>query len=83
MKDILWAAWPWIGFGGGIVLFSLLFFTDCNRSDPDRSRWKDPVWLSWAMADAYLIHVAEEYGIHFHNGQYDLIETFMDRGMRV
>ena len=81
MKDILWAAWPWIGFGGGIALFILLFFSDCNRNDLTKSRWKDPVWLSWAMADAYLFHVAEEYGIHFHNGQYDLIETFMERGI--
>ena len=81
MKEILWAAWPWIGFAGGILLLAMMFFTNHMRSSLTVSRWKDPVWLSWAMADAYLLHVAEEYGLHFHNGQYDLIQSFIDRGI--
>lgn len=81
MKEILWAAWPWIGFGGGIVLLILLFFTETTRGNRNVSKRKDPVWLSWAMVAVYLIHVTEEYGIHFHNGQYDLIQNFIDMGI--
>lgn len=81
MYDILWAAWPWIGFGMGIVLFIQLLFTDNLRNDINISRLKDPTWLSWAMAVAYLIHVVEEYGIYFANGQYLLIQNFIDTGI--
>ena len=81
MYDILWAAWPWIGFGMGIVLLIQLLFTDNLRSDINISRLRDPTWLSWAMAVAYLIHVVEEYGIYFANGQYFLIQTFIDTGI--
>ena len=48
MKEILWAAWPWIGFAGGILLLAMMFFTNRMRSSLTVSRWKDPVWLSWA-----------------------------------
>ena len=81
MNEILWAAWPWIGFGMGIVLLIQLLFKDNLRSDTNVSRLRDPTWLSWAMAAAYLIHVAEEYGIYFANGQYILIQNFIDTGM--
>ena len=81
MHDILWAAWPWIGFGMGIVIIIQLLFKDNLRSDINVSRLKDPTWLSWAMAAAYLIHVAEEYGIYFANGQYILIQNFIDTGI--
>ena len=81
MNEILWAAWPWIGFGMGIVLIIQLLFRDNLRSDTNISRLKDPTWLSWAMAAAYLIHVAEEYGIYFANGQYLLIQNFIDMGI--
>ena len=81
MNEILWAAWPWIGFGMGIVLIIQLLFRDNLRSDTNVSRLKDPTWLSWAMAAAYLIHVAEEYGIYFANGQYILIQNFIDTGI--
>lgn len=81
MYDILWVAWPWIGFGMGIVLLMQLLFTDNLRSDINVSRLRDPIWLSWAMAVAYLIHVVEEYGIYFANGQYLLIQNFIDTGI--
>lgn len=81
MYDILWVAWPWIGFGMGIVLLIQLLFTDNLRSDINVSRLRDPTWLSWAMAVAFLIHVVEEYGIYFANGQYALIQNFIDTGI--
>ena len=81
MKEILWTAWPWIGAAGGVVIIILMFCTNKMRRDNDVSRWKDPVWLAWAMAAAYLFHVVEEYGLHFHNGQYDLIQNFIDTGV--
>ncbi|EKF23675.1 hypothetical protein C731_2299 [Mycolicibacterium hassiacum DSM 44199] len=55
--------WSSVGLGAGIVLGLLLFCTDVCRSDPGLSRWRDPVWMSWMFAFAYLIHNFEEYGI--------------------
>lgn len=81
MYDILCAAWPWIGFGMGIILIIQLLFRDNLRSNTNVSRLKDPTWLSWAMAAAYLIHVSEEYGIYFANGHYILIQNFIDTGL--
>ena len=54
---------PWIGYVGAIVLLALLFSTDVLRSDLDRSRWRDRVWLSWLGVAIYLIHNIEEYGV--------------------
>jgi len=56
-------AFPWIGGGGAVVLLVLLFGTNVLRSDPTRSRWRDPAWLSWLAAVAYLLHNVEEYGV--------------------
>lgn len=81
MEEILWAVWPWIGFGGGVVLLLLLFFSDYLQNDKSISRWHDYTWLSWFMVAAYLIHVVEEYGIHFVDGQYLLIQQFIDMGI--
>ena len=64
LSEMLWFAWPWVGLGGGIALLILLLFTDVLRSDLNRSRWREPVWLSWAVAFVYLPHVCEEYGMH-------------------
>lgn len=55
--------WPWVGLGAAIVLLVLLFATDVLRSDLTRSRWKDPTWLAWGGATAYLLHNVEEYGV--------------------
>jgi Protein of unknown function with HXXEE motif len=55
--------WPWIGLVFAAVLLVLLFFTDVLRDRRDVSRWKDPVWISWALAVAYMLHNFEEYGI--------------------
>ena len=55
--------WSSVGLGAGIVLGLVLFCTDVCRSDPGLSRWRDPVWMSWMFAFAYLIHNFEEYGI--------------------
>ena len=78
--DVLWLAWPWIGFGGAIVIFILLF-TDVLRSDKRKKRIFDPEWLSWFMVFAYLIHVLEEYGLHISNGQFELITSFKAMGI--
>ncbi len=81
LSDMLWFAWPWVGLGGGIALLILLLFTDALRSDLNITRWKDPVWLSWAVAFVYLPHVCEEYGMHIANGQFAMISSFKDMGM--
>lgn len=58
-----WLVWPWIGLGGAIALIVLLFGTDVLRSNSGKPRWKDPYWLGWMTAVAYLLHNTEEYGI--------------------
>lgn len=63
MWDWFQQYWSTMGLGAGIVLLVLLFFTNTLRSRLDATRWKDPVWLSWAMAVAYMLHNFEEYGI--------------------
>jgi hypothetical protein len=54
---------PWIGSVGAIVVLALLCLTDKLRSDHNRSRWRDRVWLSWLAVAVYLIHNVEEYGV--------------------
>ena len=78
---VLQLAWPHIGLGIGIVIIMLMFATDTLRSDTTRSRWRDPVWLAWAMAAAYLLHVFEEYGAHIVDGQFLLVRTFEEMGV--
>jgi Protein of unknown function with HXXEE motif len=56
-------AFPWIGGAAAVVLLVLLFGTNLFRSEPDSSRWRDRVWLSWLAMVIYLIHNVEEYGI--------------------
>lgn len=63
-------SFPWLGLTGAIVLLLLLFRSDILRSDPAVSRWRDPTWLSWAGATAYLIHNVEEYGIDLFGRTY-------------
>jgi hypothetical protein len=60
-----------MGLGGAIVIILVLFFTNVFRGQLGRSRWRDPVWLAWLMAVAYMLHNFEEHGIdaeerHFH-----------------
>jgi len=55
--------WPWIGLVFAAVLLMLLFVTDALRSRRDVSRWRDPVWIAWLIAVAYMLHNVEEYGI--------------------
>jgi hypothetical protein len=55
--------WPWIGLVGALVLLAGLFGSNVFRQRRDVSRWRDPVWLSWLMVVAYLLHNFEEYGI--------------------
>lgn len=54
--------WPWIGLAAAIALIVVLFCTNTLREHRDMSRWRDPVWLSWLMVVAYLLHNFEEYG---------------------
>ena len=56
-------AWPWIGLAAAVLLIFLLFGTQNLRGDLSRSRWRDPVWLSWLSVPVYMIHNVEEYGI--------------------
>jgi hypothetical protein len=55
--------WPWIGLGAAVVLLVILFATGVLRREPQRSRWRDVVWLSWLAVPIYMIHQFEEYGI--------------------
>jgi len=63
-------AFPWIGGAASVVLLVLLFASDLLRSGPATFRWRDPVWMSWIAAVAYLLHNVEEYGLdllgHLH-----------------
>ena len=78
--EILSLAWPCIGFGGGIAVIVGLF-TNAFRSDTTRSRWRDPVWLSWLMVAAYLLHVMEEYGLHIADGEFQLVTNLRAQGI--
>lgn len=55
--------WPWIGLGFAVVILIIAFGTDWLRQDKSRSRWRDPAWLAWLGAVAYMLHNVEEYGI--------------------
>lgn len=55
--------WSSVGLGAAVVLLILLSCTNLLRHDLTRSRWRDPVWLAWALAVAYMLHNFEEYGI--------------------
>lgn len=79
--ELISLAWPYVGLGGGIVLLIFLLFTDTCRSDLTKSRWRDPLWLSWMVAFVYLPHVFEEYGLHVLDGQFSLIAQFKEMGM--
>lgn len=57
--------WPWIGLGAAIVLLIMLFTTDWLRADKAASRWRDPTWIAWLAAVAYMLHNVEEYGLDF------------------
>ncbi len=79
--NLLWFVWPWIGFGGSIALFMLLFFSDTFQRDKNQSRFYDISWLSWFIVASYLLHVLEEYGLHVVNGQYVVISSFVEMGV--
>ncbi|MBR0405940.1 MAG: HXXEE domain-containing protein [Eggerthellaceae bacterium] len=79
--EIAYLAWPWIGLGGAIVLFVILFATDWFRSRTDVGRWRDPAWLAWLAVPVYLVHVFEEYGLHVTGGQFDLVTAFERSGV--
>ena len=61
--SLLFQSWPWMGMGAAIVLLILAFFTDTLRSDTSKPRWKDPTWVAWIAAVAYMLHNFEEYAI--------------------
>lgn len=79
--EVAYLAWPWIGLGGAIVLFILLFGTNLMRSKNCVSRWRDSAWLAWLPVPVYLLHVFEEYGLYITNGQFDLVLAFIDKGI--
>ena len=80
-SEVAYLAWPWIGLGGAVVLFILLFATDWLRGRSDVGRWRDPAWLAWLPVPVYLCHVFEEYGMHVTDGQFDLVRSFVDTGI--
>ncbi|MBK8446653.1 MAG: HXXEE domain-containing protein [Micropruina sp.] len=47
------------------MLLILLFATQWLQADPTRSRWRDPTWIAWLAAVAYMLHNVEEYGLDF------------------
>jgi hypothetical protein len=55
--------WSSVGLGAAVVLLVILWCTNTFRSQTTLSRWRDPVWIAWLMAVAYLLHNFEEYGI--------------------
>ena len=55
--------WSSVGLGAALVLLLVLFCTNTFRGSTAASRWRDPVWLSWLMVVAYMLHNFEEYGI--------------------
>jgi len=58
-----YAAWPFIGAGGAIVMVAILLLTDTFRDNTNVSRWRDPVWLGWLAVPLYWIHQLEEYSL--------------------
>ena len=80
-SEVAYLAWPWIGLGGAVVLFILLFATDWLRGRSDVGCWRDPAWLAWLPVPVYLCHVFEEYGMHVTDGQFDLVRSFVDTGI--
>lgn len=80
-SEVAYLAWPWIGLGGAVVLFILLFATDWLRGRSDVGRWRGPAWLAWLPVPVYLCHVFEEYGMHVTGGQFDLVTNFIEMGM--
>lgn len=80
-SEVAYLAWPWIGLGGAIVLFILLFATNVLRSRADVGRWHDAAWLAWLPVPVYMLHVFEEYGLHVTNGQFDLVTAFEQTGV--
>ena len=63
--SLFFHCWPWMGLGAAIVLLILAFATNTLRSDPNKPRWKDPSFVAWIGAIAYMLHNFEEYGVSF------------------
>jgi len=61
--SIVMQQWAWVGLGAAIVMLIWLFGTDYLRVQKDRSRWRDPYWLSWLFMVGYMFHNVEEYAI--------------------
>ncbi len=61
--ELIFDNWMWFGFGAGVTILIILFFSDIARFDKTKNRWHDPMWLAWFGVAAYMIHNVEEYGI--------------------
>lgn len=72
--------WPWIGLGACAVILILAFGTDSLRKDTSKRRWRDPAWLAWLGAAAYMLHNIEEYGVAA-NGMFNAFPAFMYAAM--
>jgi hypothetical protein len=70
MWDWFLRYWSSVGLGAAVALILLLLCTNVCRSRLEVSRWRDPVWMAWMFALAYLLHNFEEYGFDAKGRQF-------------
>ncbi|MBO5302385.1 MAG: HXXEE domain-containing protein [Peptococcaceae bacterium] len=73
--------WSWIGLGASVVLIILAVCTNLFRSDLNKSRIFDPVWLSWIGAAQYMLHNFEEYGVDLYGTTFSFPQQMTQAGM--
>ena len=74
-----YTVWPFIGIGGAIVMFAILFATDTFRASPAVSRWRDPEWLAWLAVPFYWVHQFEEYSLQTIGIDYSIQEMICNK----
>ena len=70
-----------MGLGAAIVLLIMTFATNVIRSDASKPRWKDPTFVAWMGAIAYMLHNFEEYGVDFAGQTLGFAYMINDMGM--
>lgn len=73
--------WPWMGLGAAIALAIIAFATDLFRSDTSVGRWKDPTFIAWLGAIAYMFHNFEECGIDLTGTPLHFVYMMNDFGL--
>lgn len=79
--SLFFHCWPWMGLGAAIVLLIMAFTTNVMRSDASKPRWKDPTFVAWMGAIAYMLHNFEEYGVDFAGQTLGFAYMMNDMGM--